>query len=123
MSNTELKDNFYTISDCKKSNDGFAYTIKLNSNHWVFEVHFAGNPITPGAFLLQITKELISTELGKQISINKTQNIRFLNAINPIENPIVEFVFTKDEANKLNIVIKHDETMFAKIKLTYSVHD
>lgn len=123
MSNTELKDNFYTISDSKKSDDGFAYTIKLNSNHWVFEVHFAGNPITPGAFLLQIAKELINTELGKQISINKTQNIRFLNAINPIENPIVEFVFTKDKPNQLNIVIKHEETIFARIKLTYSVHD
>jgi 3-hydroxyacyl-[acyl-carrier-protein] dehydratase len=106
-----LKDNFYTLlssrEDESKTGDSNAgryriFSIELNPEHPVYKGHFPGNPVVPGVCQVQIIGELFSGMIGKEVILNHSDNIKFMNMINPRENPVlsISLGFTeKDEKN------------------------
>ncbi|MDR2835082.1 MAG: hydroxymyristoyl-ACP dehydratase [Bacteroidales bacterium] len=97
----KLLNSFFKIINFYSENIQYSFILELNPEHEIYKAHFPNNPITPGVCILQIVKECCAIYLfeNKEIQINKIKTIKFLNPINPLENPII-FVNIQIEQNK-----------------------
>lgn len=122
-----FKDNFYTLLEVSTDTKNTHYCkVKFNSTHTIYKSHFQGFPITPGACIIQITKELIEIITQKSLLIKEIKNLKFLNIINPNDFPEVTFQFalTFDETKKIylsKVNIYADDITFAKLNLILSL--
>lgn len=89
-----LKDDFFTISSIQKENNSFKVMLELNAKHQIFEGHFPGQPVVPGACMLQMVKEVAEVILSKKIQLTKADNIKFLLLINPNEHKTLQMDLT-----------------------------
>lgn len=119
-----LKNDFYLIEDVVyKDEYSWNTTICINEKHSFFDGHFPNYPMTPGACLFEIAKELISDKLSQNILINNVKNIKFLDIINPqkTKNVVFEISLQKNDINvfKANIVVCSNNIVFSKINLQF----
>jgi 3-hydroxyacyl-[acyl-carrier-protein] dehydratase len=89
-----LKDDFFTISSIQKENNSFKIVLELNAIHKIFEGHFPGQPVVPGACMLQIVKEVTEIILNKKVQLTKADNLKFLQLINPNEHRTLQMGLT-----------------------------
>ena len=90
-----LLNDFYSIETWSASDttDGeVRVVIVLNATHRIFEAHFPGQPVVPGACLLQIVEELLSDVLHTEYRLVNAGQIKFLTPIDPRRNPRIEAV-------------------------------
>jgi len=116
-----LKDGFFTIKEAVDLENGQTYRIALNASHPIFQAHFAGNPIMPGACVVQLIKELATDYFGRTFFTCGVKNMKFLQAINPLESPeiSVRLIFSQQEAGRISVsaLMSNDDTVFSKSTL------
>ena len=100
-----LKDTFFSIKDSVDVENGRNYRIALNDAHPIFQAHFAGNPIIPGACVMQLIKELATNYFKRHFFAGTVKNMKFLQVINPLESPeiSVKLVFTQLETGRISV--------------------
>ena len=128
---TMLQNNLYVIVEKSDNrNRAFTYTINFKPECEIYRVHFPDHPITPGACLIEIAKELMEDYLGRELILRVASNVKFLIPINPNIHRISDFVFTiKDKKEPeiegklwdVDIHIKHDVELFAKMSLSFEI--
>ena len=95
-----LKNTFYTIKEITDTDNSRNYLVSLNALHPIFQAHFAGNPIMPGACVVQLIKELTS-DCFKQDFVTRTiENMKFLYEINPLKTPEISVRLTFSKQDK-----------------------
>ena len=131
----KLKNNLYKIISKEEVNSIFNYTVELNPSCVIYQVHFPGEPITPGVCIVQIGKEVIEDLLleqssaSRRLEIIKAKNIKFLSVISPNETPILTYqvrklVFSDDKMTiETQIVVNSDDKSMAKISLVLKLYD
>ncbi|MDR0575865.1 MAG: hypothetical protein LBG96_17890 [Tannerella sp.] len=116
-----LKDSFFTVKEIADIENGRIYRLVLNASHAIFQAHFAGNPVMPGACIVQIIKELSSDYFGKIFFTEAVKNMKFLHVINPLESPEISALLTyteqEDEHVLVSAILKNDHTIFSKSSL------
>ena len=121
-----LKDNFFTIREVIDSEVGKIFRITLNALHPIFQAHFAGNPVMPGACIAQMIKELAENYLNTSFFISAVKNMKFLKVINPLETPEVSVQMTcvthEDNSVSASTVISAGEDIFSKAILILKRH-
>ena len=104
--------------------DGFVVKMQCNPAHPVYQAHFPGNPITPGACLLQTASSLMQNKMGRPLFLTTAKNIKYLSLLIPEEGKEVKFCFSHvvegDTECKTQVVIADDSTVYTKMSLTYS---
>lgn len=113
----QLKNNLYTIiaSEVEK------FRLRLHPDHFIYQAHFPGEPVTPGVCIVQIGKELMEELLGKSLEIKSVKNVKFLSVISPNDTPEITYTIKKVECSednqevKAQIVVTSDEEAKAKI--------
>jgi 3-hydroxyacyl-[acyl-carrier-protein] dehydratase len=78
-----LKDSFYTISSLTHHDNVVAAILQFNNGHQIFTGHFPGQPVVPGACMLQIVKEILGDALGNSYQLKKAANLKFIAPIDP----------------------------------------
>lgn len=126
----QLKNNLYTIigSEVEKAPEGSEGTIKgghyrlrLHPDHFIYQAHFPGEPITPGVCIVQIGKELMEELLDKVLEVKTVKNVKFLSVISPKESPEITYTIKKVECSedgkevKAQIIVTSGEEAKAKI--------
>lgn len=119
-----FKGEFYTVSDWQTDDpEAFSATVSFNTDHKIFKAHFPGNPITPGACVIQIATELLSDHLKKEMILSEAKTIKFVNLINPVENNKVDFVFKitpdEDDCIRASIKVCSEPVIFVKISALF----
>lgn len=123
-----LKDDFYSLVEGTCDTEGnYLCKLRLNASHEIYQAHFPGNPITPGACIVQIAKELSELMIDKSIIITEIKNLKFLNVIIPHEFPEVDFqlTFIRNEENKAlsaKVLVFAGEMVFAKFSLLFLIN-
>jgi 3-hydroxyacyl-[acyl-carrier-protein] dehydratase len=116
----KLKDDFFKVTDVT----GIDYKVELNPEHYIYQAHFPGNPITPGVCIIQIIKELYIEIVKHNLFLKKLSNVKFLNVINPIENREVTFSISISSANdaehKVDTVVFNENQQFAKLSMLFT---
>lgn len=106
------------LSCCKSDR---RYRIGLNALHPIFQAHFAGNPVMPGACIAQMIKELATNQMSAPLYIRSVKNMKFLNVINPQETPEISVQLTctpqDDYAVSVSTLISGGERIFSKATL------
>ena len=119
----KLKDNFFQVNNFCQTATGIDYTIELNPEHYIYQAHFPGNPITPGVCIIQIVKELTEEKKERKLFLKRVNQVKFLSVINPLENKEVTFSISisseENDAYKIGAVVCNGERQFSKLSLLF----
>ena len=117
----KLINSLYKIVSKNVEESFLRYDILLDANHFIYQVHFPGEPITPGVCIIQMAKELLEYHLNQRFNIQTIKNVKFLNVISPLERPQISYVFEKltvDDTTKTcqaQVQVLSGETPMAKL--------
>src|ERR1700748_2388879 len=96
-----LSDELYTVASLQRVDGRINATLEINQRHGIFKGHFPGQPVLPGACMLQILKEITETALNKKIRLKKADQIKFLALIDPtVSNTLqldISYTQTEDD--------------------------
>lgn len=117
-----LLDNLYTIvSTPEESTEAVRFQIRLNADSVIFKAHFPGEPIMPGACIVQMVQELFSVWTKREVEIAKIVNLKFLSVIKPDEvldlDVAIKIKKEEDQQVHINADIVKDETTYTKMSL------
>ena len=119
-------DTLFISKSVTETENGFEVVVRCNPSHPVYQAHFPGNPITPGACLSQTTSTLLEHQLGHKVWLRNIKYVKFLSSIIPAEGKEVKFIFSPvtvaEKETKVQVVITDDPTICAKMSLIFS-HD
>ena len=117
-------DQLFIEKETIETADGFTVVVRCNPSHPVYTVHVPGNPITPGACLLQAAEDLFRQKMDRPVYLKSAKNIKYLSILIPAEGKEVKFNYSHvvaDEAEcKAQVVITDDSTVFTKMSLAFS---
>lgn len=84
--------------------------IRLNPESVIFKAHFPGEPILPGACIVQMVLELFMTWTKRDVEIAKVNNLKFLSVISPDEVLDLDVVIEIKKEDEGQVGIKADIT-------------
>jgi len=118
----KLKNDLYKILCEDKQGFSGRYEIKLNGEHFIYQAHFPGEPITPGVCIVQIGQELLEELIGRNLRIQTVKNVKFLQVITPTDSHEVSYHLNKiqlmdDGAVKAQILVTREDKEMAKLSL------
>jgi 3-hydroxyacyl-[acyl-carrier-protein] dehydratase len=118
-----LNDMFFIVSTENEKESGTVYGVKLNPEHFIYKLHFPGNPITPGVCLIQMTQEILEQQFRRAFCLVEISNVKFLQTLIPAADAVIFFRFGKitltDEGCKVQLSIADTEQAYAKLSLRY----
>lgn len=121
-----LKDSLYFINNNVAENNSIETIVSLDADHAIFKGHFPGNPVLPGACMLQMVKELLETSLQIQLQLIKADEIKFLAVIQPTQEELqfsIQHQYTEDAALKVNAKITKNNTLCFKMRGSFKEKD
>ena len=74
---------FYERTSEEKTENGFIVSVDLNVDHEVYEGHFVGKPVAPGAALTQMVLDEAIRLNGGEKKVTEFRQIKFLSVIDP----------------------------------------
>jgi 3-hydroxyacyl-[acyl-carrier-protein] dehydratase len=92
-----LLNDFFIVDDLQTGNGSVRAVLHLDIRHPIFEGHFPGRPVVPGACLVQLVQELAATINGGEVRLIKADLIKFIAPIDPIKNGMIEMILTGKE--------------------------
>jgi|SRR5690554_192525 len=122
--NNMLIEGLYEVKSLEKTVKGISVKVHLNKDHDIFKGHFPGNPVMPGVCMIQMIKELTENEVGEELFLTRSTNIKFMAIINPETNPDLELTIdiTKDNGElKVKNTTTFEETVALRLNATFSV--
>lgn len=93
-----LLNDFFIVDDWQPGNGLARAILRVNWGHPIFEGHFPGRPVVPGACLLQIVKELVSMAIDSEVRLLRADQIKFISMIGPDEDETVWMNLTWNQA-------------------------
>lgn len=113
--------NFYTYTIYKVENENIWATIVFNPEHEIYQGHFPGTPITPGACLIEITRKVFSDLKKTEMLLHTAKEIKFRRPIIPMEHKAVNLHInfrSQDSLYHIQAIFSSGDTEFSKIKGT-----
>lgn len=92
--------------------------LAVNADSEIFEGHFPGQPVVPGACMLQLVKDLLSETLKVSPKLLRADNIKFLGLVQPgAEGLILNINYQiTDNQIKLTATLSSAETTCMKLQ-------
>jgi 3-hydroxyacyl-[acyl-carrier-protein] dehydratase len=78
-----LKDSFYHITSLNHQDNTIMISLQFNSGNEIFAGHFPGQPVVPGACMLQMVKEILTEAFGANYQLKKADNLKFIAPVDP----------------------------------------
>lgn len=98
--------------------NGFIVNVKLNSGHEVYEGHFVGKPVAPGAALTQMVLDEAIRLTGGKKKVTEFRQIKFLSVIDPtkVNQLVLEYDFKERNGVEMFICTgRSGETNYFKL--------
>lgn len=116
----------YTIKNIQKESvNKITIQVELNRDHDIFKGHFPGNPILPGVCTIQILKELLQIQLGKNLNLAKAGTIKYMSFIDPVKNSIINYEIQFNETGSDRVscsaAIKFESIVFCSLKSEFVI--
>ena len=122
-----LEGNFFTISSVQKEEMSTKVMVELNPVHPIFKGHFPGQPVVPGACLLQMLKEVVEKITGEKLQLIKANQLKFISLIDPSRNHVLQMIVTHtvEESNEtlVSATVLYDATVCFKCNGRFRVQE
>ena len=120
----DFLDDLFIIKSTEETETGFVAQLCCNPAHSVYQAHFPGNPITPGACLLKTAGEVLQQKTGHPLYLKSSKNIKYLSLLVPEAGKGVRFEFSNfteiENGCKAQLVIADETSVYSKMSLTFS---
>ncbi|MBO4582162.1 MAG: hypothetical protein J5701_07785 [Bacteroidales bacterium] len=108
--------NYFQIEGITKNDDNVCYQIALLSDCEVYEGHFPGHPVAPGACSIEMIRRCISMFLEREVRFLKIYQCKFLSPVNPeIQKRILLTLTWKQDIWKA--VLMCDDLLLMRLKV------
>ena len=90
-----------------------------SGKHPIYKGHFEQIPITPGVCQVQLVKELLQSNFGQKLILERADSIKYLGMINPetqAELSVQLNVSPSDDALSVTASISSETAVFMKFK-------
>ncbi|MDB5210186.1 MAG: 3-hydroxyacyl-ACP dehydratase [Sediminibacterium sp.] len=122
-----LQGDFFFIRSIQKEAASAKMMLELKASHAIFAGHFPGQPIVPGACLLQMVKEIMETALDKKLQLIKAHQLKFMSPIDPNKSKELQAVFTFNttENGEVNVAatFMHEGVVCFKCNGVFTIYD
>ena len=95
-----LLNDFYTIELLDRQGPSARARIRFNAGHKIFDGHFPGRPVVPGACLLQIVEEMTAGITGQSCRLIRADQLKFIAMLDPSLTGTVEMTIVLHEAGE-----------------------
>lgn len=111
----QLRNSLYTIV----SSDPLAgtFTLRLQSECFIYKAHFPGHPVTPGVCIVQMGVELIEELAGRRLRLKRVKNVKFLSPLVPAEGEKVTAIVAMAGPIEAKITLQVAGEVKAKLSL------
>ena len=113
----------YSIRKMEDVDETLHVSILIIRDHPVFQGHFPDNPVLPGVCTLHIIGELLSKYLNLKLKLVKSENIKFINLVVPVENTILDYNFSisykEENIVSVKCSVTNNEVEILKMKGSY----
>jgi len=119
-------DFFSIVNHTDLGNSAADFTLAMNPNHTIYCAHFPNNPITPGACIIQIAKDLFSFLRQTDYTIKKIKTVKFIHPIIPTVHKTVHFNLQWEESDDLfrvKVAVYEEDIVFSKINMQLEKKD
>lgn len=76
-------DDLFKISKLVHNDNIINARLDINKASGIFNGHFPGHPVVPGACMLQVVKEVLEKALGTPLLLKKADHLKFMAMIDP----------------------------------------
>jgi 3-hydroxyacyl-[acyl-carrier-protein] dehydratase len=87
-------------------------TLGIHKESEILKGHFPGQPVVPGACMLQIVKEVLEATLNHPLRLKKADHLKFMSIIDPTNTLVVQlnitYKYTDDDA--VSVIAKLSNT-------------
>jgi len=98
-----LKNELYTIEGRKTEGTAVSYDLHLNSDHFIYQAHFPGEPITPGVCIIQMAKELLEDYCQRPLQISEIKIVKFMAVISPVSQSHIQYFFDDIQSDESHV--------------------
>lgn len=113
----------FRIANLKHTAGEIKADLSVNESSPVLVGHFPGQPVVPGACMVQLIKAVLEGVLACPILLKKAGNIKFINMITPgsniLPNLSISYKIVEDELIVTAQIITGDVTCF-KMQAVYT---
>ena len=81
--NMYLRDNYYRIKNIQRDDRDCIVAVKILPDCNIFNGHFPGNPICPGACSIEIIRECACLLTGWKLTVSSIRQCRFITVARP----------------------------------------
>jgi 3-hydroxyacyl-[acyl-carrier-protein] dehydratase len=98
--------NLYKIISRDQKEGVINVILEIDTHHSIFEGHFPGQPVLPGAIMLQMIKDVLESSLKYPIRLKKVDQIKFLGLIDPQINNLLQLSlsYNQDHSGFLSVI-------------------
>jgi 3-hydroxyacyl-[acyl-carrier-protein] dehydratase len=115
-----LKDSLYKIKSLAHQDNAIQAILEINEHHDILNGHFPGQPVLPGACMLQIVKEVLEDTLSSSFQLKIATNLKFTQLIDPHDNNLIElklnYKLMKDKQFQVSTNLLSEETICFKFQ-------
>jgi 3-hydroxyacyl-[acyl-carrier-protein] dehydratase len=89
-----LLNDLFIVDGMEKENGTLAATLRVRFPHAIFDGHFPGRPVLPGACLVQLVQELATALAGKDVRLTRAGQVKFISMIEPVPDQPIQITVT-----------------------------
>lgn len=109
----------FSIKNITHEDGAITAQLGINKNSDILKGHFPGQPVVPGACMLQIVKEVLETALTYPVRLKKADHLKFMTMIDPVNTQKVQLDITyKYAESDIHVTAKlsNDEVVYFKLQ-------
>jgi 1-acyl-sn-glycerol-3-phosphate acyltransferase len=96
----------FRLERTERTDEALTCHIRLNAAHLVYAAHFPGEPITPGALLVQVVTEALGAALERPWELRRVAQAKFLTPVCPDRVERLVITYTKIERTETGVSAK-----------------
>ncbi|MES2374964.1 MAG: 3-hydroxyacyl-ACP dehydratase [Bacteroidota bacterium] len=116
-----FRDSLFKITSINADDSTIVASVTVDVHSDILKGHFPGQPVVPGASMLQLVKEVLTTAIKKPLRLTKAENIKFLSLINPSVETLqlnISYILTDNEI-KTNATLSSGDITCMKLQGTF----
>lgn len=112
----------FSIDNITHEGGAIAATLGINKNSEIFNGHFPGQPVVPGACMLQLVKDVLKTALNCKLRLKQAGYLKFISFVDPRLVSVVhlQIAYTGDDPLAVTAQLLCGEAACFKFRGTFS---
>src|SRR5437879_3540664 len=104
----DKNDTLFKIKKLEHLDGVITAALAINEGCEIFKGHFPGEPVVPGACMLQIVKDVLEDTLNTGLRLKKAGYLKFMAMVEPGNTPAVDLdiAYKFDEEGDINVTAK-----------------